>query len=302
MKRFCSLIICIILILSVAGCGIADKKNDSTITIVTTVFPIYDFAKTVAGDKAEVVLLLPAGAEAHSYEPTVQDVVKIQECDLFIHLGKGADPWTESIIADKGSNGKVIAAMECVELKKEQHIHEGHNEYEYDQHIWTSLRNSKKIVVNISSVLKEIDKENAEYYEKNAEDYAVQLDKLDKEFSLLTEKIDKTVVFADRFPFRYFAEDYGIECFAAYPGCSAESEPSAATVAELIDTVKKENITTVYYTETSNGQLPDAVCEETGAKKLLFHSCHTVTKKQFENGASYLDLMKQNYKALEKLL
>ncbi len=301
MKKFLSVLLMAVFVISFVGCDKADNSKSDKIQIVTTVFPMYDFARNIAGDKAEVTLLLPAGAEAHSYEPAVQDVVRIHECDLFIRLGKGAEPWTESIVNEKGENGRVISAMECVNIKEEEHHHE-HSDFEYDQHIWTSLRNSKEIVLIIAQELGKADSENAAFYMKNAEEYVKQLDELDSRFAKLTKDCSKTLVFADRFPFRYFTDDYNLECFAAYPGCSDESEPSAATVAQLMEKVKNNNIQVVFYTETSGGQLPDTVCEETGAKKMLFHSCHTLTKSELDAGKNYISLMEDNYNALKAYL
>ncbi len=299
MKKFFSLILITMLLFT--GCNVK-KQNSDKIQIVTTVFPFYDFAKNVAGDRAEVTLLLPTGAEAHSYEPTAQDIVKIRECDLFVISGMGADPWTDNIINDKGfDKEKVICAMEYSQLISDEHTHSENFHYGYDQHVWTSLRNAQKITNEIAKKLSVIDPDNADYYKKNASEYSIKLSELDKKFVELTKNKDVTIVLADRFPFKYFTEDYGIKYMAAYPGCSSESEPSAATVAKLIDKIKKEKISKVYYTETSNGKLPDMICKETGVEKELLHSCHTVSKKQFNNGISYLELMEQNYNTLKKL-
>ncbi len=302
MKKFFLILLSLIIVFQLTGCNLENEKKSNKIKIVTTAFPVYDFAVNVAGNMADVQLLMPTGAEAHSYEPTVQDVISIKECDLFICLGKGAEPWTKSIIDEKGSSGKVLEAMNYAELKTDKHSHEGHSEYEYDQHVWTSFENAQEIVNAISTELGDTDPENKSLYEKRAADYNKKLKELDSKFAKLAKKCEKTVVFADRFPFRYFVEDYNLRYFAAFPGCSAESEPSAATVAELIDTVKKENIPVIFYTETSNGQLPDAVCEETGAEKALLHSCHNVSKKMMNDNVTYIGLWEENYKSLEKII
>ena len=299
MKKFLTLLLAIALIASFTACR-TEEQNDGKLRIVTTVFPFYDFARIVAGDKAEVMLLLPTGAEAHSYEPTMQDVMKIKDCDLFIHLGMDADPWTNNIVnASDFEKSNALSAMKCVELEKEHHHHNG---YEYDQHIWTSLKNSQAIVHAIAQKLAEKDKENADYYHNNAENYCKKLDELDKQFIEVTKNAEKPIAFADGFPFRYFVKDYNLQYISVFPGCSGESEPSVESITTFVKEVKEKDIKTVFYTETSNGKLPDTVCGETGAEKQLFHSCHTVTKKQLDSGITYLELMENNYSALEKAL
>ena len=305
MKKLIALIVCIVLMLSLAGCGNNDgAQNKDKLQIVTTIFPLYDFARQVAGDKADVKLLLPTGAEVHSYEPTAKDVISIKESDLFIHLGKGADPWTDAVIND-ADNERVnsLAVMESIEhiMTEEERISLSSTVH-IDPHIWTSPENAEEIVEAISQKLSSIDRGNAHYYEANAEKYEDKLSALDDKFDRLTDDKRVMMVFADRFPFRYFAEEYDIKYLAAFPGCSSESEPSAADVSKIIDTVKRDNIPVIFYTETSNGALADTICEETGAGKLLFHSCHTVTEEQLQQGITYIDLMEQNYEALKKAI
>lgn len=299
MKKFLAVLLTVILSLSFTACS-GNVKESGKLKIVTTVFPFYDFAKNVAGDKAEVVLLLPTGAEAHSYEPTMQDVMKIKDCDLFIHLGMDADPWTNNIVnAGDFDSKNDLQAMKFAELEKEHHNHNG---YEFDQHIWTSLRNSQKIVRAIAEKLAEKDKENAEYYLSNAEAYCSKLDVLDKKFADITDDAQKPLAFADGFPFGYFVKDYNLQYMSVFPGCSGESEPSVEGITQFVREIKEKDINTVLYTETSNGQIPDTICAETGAEKMLFHSCHTVTKKQLDSGITYIELMENNYTALRKAL
>ncbi len=299
MKKFLSVILMTVFIVSFSGCNEVNNKSNSKIQIVATIYPLYDFARSIAGDRADITLLLPCGADAHSYEPTVQDVVAVQESSLFIMLGKDAEPWAEGVAENLAEN-KVVSAMDCVNLN--EHHYEGHSFFEYDQHIWTSLRNSEKIVTAVAESLAEIDNVNEEYYKKNAEEYIKKLEYLDKKFTELTKNAEKKLVFADRFPFEYFTEDYSLQYYAAFPGCSEESEPSAASVTELINIIKKENIDVVFYTETSNGKLPDMICNDTGAEKALLHSCHTVTREELDSGKTYIELMEENYNTLEYYL
>lgn len=299
MRKILSLILTVVLVI-MPGCTSKNQKAENDkLNIVTTIFPLYDLTKQIAGDRVNVAMLLPTGREAHSYEPTVQDIIKINECDLFINIGGSADPWAEAV----GKNGKknqsqILSAINVVDAITEKH----HNVYSVDEHVWTSPENAEEIVDAIAEKLSQIDPANRTFYERNEEIYSEKLDKLDEKFERLIKGNNKKIVFADRFPFKYLAEEYHLEYFSAFPGCSSESEPSAATVSNLIDIIKNENISVVFYTETSNQSLPDTICSETGAKKLLMHSCHSVTDEQLKNGISYLELMENNYQALKEAL
>jgi zinc transport system substrate-binding protein len=173
----------------------------------------------------------------------------------------------------------------------------------YDEHVWTSPKNAALIVRAIADALCEIKQENAGDYKINSENYLAELNALDAEFqSIVNHAARKTIVFGDRFPFRYFADAYGLDYFAAFPGCAAESEPSAQTVAFLIDKVKTENIPVIFHQEMSNGKMAETICEATGAKIALFHACHNVSKDEFASGATYLSLMRQNATVLKEAL
>ena len=304
MKKILSVAVCMALCFSFLGCGALNKRDESKIQVVTTVFPTYDFARRIGGDMVEVTLLLPTGAEAHSYEPTPKDIISIRESDLFITLGDTAEPWTKSVIKSTGSKKlNVLCALDNIRLIAENHEHLSYSSVVHsDPHVWTSPENAIIISENICKKLCEIDSENSDYYRENFAEYKEELTVLDEKFSALTQNCDKTIVFADQFPFRYFAEKYNLRCFAAFPGCGGESEPGVSTVAELIDTVKKEKLTTVFYTETSNKKLAEAVCKETGADKALLHSCHSVTDEELKSGVTYIDLMEKNYLALQKAI
>ncbi len=296
------------------GCTLQNntsKNNGGKINIVTTVFPLYDFARNVAGDKANTDMLVTFGADVHSYEPTPRDIIKIIDSDLFINLGSSVDEWTDKVTeAADGKSLNTLSAMDSVDIKDEEAVEgmeeeRGHSEHtpEPDEHIWTSPKNAELIVKSICSALEKADPSNAGYYKKNAENYIYELNRLDGDIRSAVEGAKrKTVIFADRFPMRYFADEYGLEYFAAFPGCSSESEPSAATISFLIEKVKSEHIPVVFFTETSDGKVADTICEASGAEKLLFHSCHNITKQQFDGKATYISLMKQNLKALQTAL
>lgn len=308
------LIVCLCVIMLLCGCTLQNntsKNNGGKINIVTTVFPLYDFARNVAGDKANTDMLVTFGADVHSYEPTPRDIIKIIDSDLFINLGSSVDEWTDKVTeAADGKSLNTLSAMDSVDIKDEEAVEgmeeeRGHSEHtpEPDEHIWTSPKNAELIVKSICSALEKADPSNAGYYKKNAENYIYELNRLDGDIRSAVEGAKrKTVVFADRFPMRYFADEYGLEYFAAFPGCSSESEPSAATISFLIEKVKSEHIPVVFFTETSDGKVADTICEASGAERLLFHSCHNITKQQFDGKATYISLMKQNLKALQTAL
>ena len=302
MKKIITAILCMAISFSFTACSNTAGRDESKVQIVTTIFPLYDFAREIGGDKVQVSLILPTGGEVHSYEPTPKDIIEIKESDLFIAQGADADPWTSAVINDADSKKlNVLYALDSLELISEEHEHPSYSSHVHtDPHVWTTPKNAGVISENICKKLSAIDAENADYYKENLAAYKEKLNALDEKFTKLTKDLDKTIVFADQFPFRYFAREYNLKYLAAFPGCSSESEPTASAVAQIIDTVKKEKISVVFYTETSNKQLANAVCEETGAKKLLFHSCHSVTDEELKSGVTYLDLMEKNYEALKK--
>lgn len=305
-------------LLTFMGCGngATDKadENSSKINIVTTNFPPYDFAKHLAGDLAEVTMLLSPGQESHTFEPSPLDIIKIQNADIFIMGGGTSDEWAKKLISSSQTNNtQILSMMDCVDVVTEE-ITEGmtdnHHEkndhskfYEYDEHVWTSPVNAIKICEKITELLILEDSENTEIYTENSKSYIAQLRGLDKSFSdvLLSSK-RQTLVFGDRFPFRYFADQYGISYFAAFPGCSGETEPDAQTVKFLIDKINNEKIPVILYTELSNQKIADALSEATGAKKALFHSCHSITKDEWERGETYISLMHKNVSVLKEAL
>lgn len=337
MKKLLSVILTLNLILipliTFSSCNTESEsvnKNSDGISIVTTIFPYYEFARNIAGDKADVKLLLSPGSEPHSYEPSPSDIVAIENCDIFIYNGGESDEWVDSVLSSLQNNDmKIMKMMDYVTLLNEQsgeHSHDHEHEHEhsedeeshsreeendiehshgegYDEHIWTSVRNAKELSAEIAHTLSELDAENSDYYSENENNYSLQLEKLDEEFTdIVNSSARNTVVFGDRFPFLYFVTDYELEYECAFPGCSSETEPSISTVTHMIDFVKEEEIPTVFYLEFSNGKTAQLIAEDTGADTMLFSSCHNVTKEQFESGVSYISLMEQNATALKEAL
>lgn len=324
-KKLKILMICVALFcIFLVGCSgkknqnqAGEKKETGKIKVVSTIFVGYDFARELVGDAGEVTMLLPPASESHSYEPTPQDIINIQNCDLFLYVGGESDSWIEDVLKDIDTTKiKTVKMIDCVHLleeetvegmEEEKHEDAGHeeseHEEEYDEHVWTSPKNAMAIVKTIKDALEQIDPDNKSKYEENENAYVKKLEDLDQAFCQVVKNGKrKTIVVADRFPLRYFVEEYGLEYFAAFPGCSEDTEPSAATIAFLIDKIKEEKISVVFHIELSNEKMADTICDSTGAKKCLFHSCHNVSKKDFEAGVTYLSLMEKNVESLKLAL
>ncbi len=304
----------ILILILLTGCGApaAREEESGRLQVITTIFPQYDFVRQIAGGQADVRMLLKPGEEIHSYEPTPQDIRDIQNCDLFICVGGENDVWVEEILESMGEEApETLRLMEGMQEEKGAHEHEDeghdheedHDHEEADEHVWTSPVNAAVITARIAEAMEEKDPANAALYRENAEAYIGELKRLDDSFRRLTESaVRRTLVFGDRFPLRYFAEEYGLDYYAAFPGCSADCEPSAATMAFLINKVRQEQIPVVFCIEFSNGNIARAICETTGAAPMTFYSCHNVTADQMKAGVTYIDMMEDNLLVLEKAL
>lgn len=303
MKRLIAALLCLCLML--CGCTAQPEKphDETKLQIVCTSFPAYDFAREIAGDRAELTLLIKPGSEVHSYEPTPKDMIRIQESDLFICNGGESEQWAKTLITPELNTIYMMGCVDTVEESANGIYNAEDGEPELDEHVWTSPLNAIKISEEICNALCKLDTDNAEAYKTNFTAYKAQLMALDREFRQVIKNSGKhTLVFADRFPMRYFALEYGLDCYAAFPGCSSETEPSAKTVAYLIDRVREDKIPAVLYMEFSNQKMADVICEDTGCKKLPFYSAHSVSAEQFEQGVSYLDLMRINLNSLKEAL
>jgi zinc transport system substrate-binding protein len=303
---------------AMTGCERAPNAySNDKIGIIATTFAPYDFAREIAGDKANVSMLLPPAAESHSFEPTPRDIIEIQNCDVFIYVGGESDEWVnETLESMDTAKMKIITLMDCVTVVEEEivegmedegddgeSITSGDEETEYDEHVWTAPKNAKAIVQKLSAAFSEADSANAAAYRQSETAYLAKLDELDAAFRAVADgAARKTIVFGDRFPFRYFADAYGLDYFAAFPGCSTETEPSAATVKFLVDKVTAEKIPVIFHIELSNENMANTIGEATGAKVLLLHACHNVSRDDFTNGESYLSLMTRNVEALREAL
>lgn len=299
MKKIFVLFFCIIFL---CGCSVdtPNIKSDDKLNIVTTIFPLYDFVRAVGGNNVNIKLLIDPGTEVHSYEPVPSDISAVYNADLFIYIGGESDKWVLKMLSD--INVDSLPMLTSVELIEEDHTEEHHSaedEHEYDEHIWTYPENAILMIERIRDTISEIDTENADYYRKNCKAYSDEISSVSDEIKNIVSKSDRFILVADRFPFKYFTEGYGIKYKAAFGGCAASSDISLKTMTELIEVYNANNCEAVFYCELSNKTIAEAISEETDAKLYELHSAHNVTKKDFENGITYVDIMRKNAMALE---
>lgn len=302
-----------------AGCEAGNgakngPENKQGIVVVATLFPQYDFAREIVGDLGTVELLLDPGMESHSFDPTTADMKRINEADVFLYTGPELETWVAQI-SDSFSEDLLVAdlssgILEEIEGAAEENDREaaqdgeadGHH-HDVDPHIWTNPRYAIRMVEQIRDVLCEADPDHAESYMQNAQAYLTELENLDRAFEEAVQSGKrKEIVHGGRFALYHFAKRYGLSWKAAYDSCSAQMEPSAKTIAALTEEVKEKEIPVIFYEELVEPTVARSISEETGAKMLLFHSCHNVSASEFKEGANYLDLMKKNLENLKTAL
>ena len=300
-------------ILTLPGCTSSKSETSKSekITVIATLFPQYDFAKQIAGNKAEVSLLLPPGTESHTYDPTPADILKVSNSDIFLYTGKEMEPWADKIINSvKNKNlivGNVSTGIDLMKLEHhhhdDEHDHEktSHHEHNFDPHIWLDPNLAAKMVDNITLIFCQKDPQNSDYYKGNSEIYKNKLYELDENFkNMINSSKRKSIVFAGRFAHLYFINHYGLEYIAAFDGCSTEAEPSVKKISKIIDFIYKNNIPAIYYEEISEPKVANSIAEQTGTKTLKFSTLHNVTKEQLENNITYIDLMQENLENLRQ--
>ena len=314
------LIISFIGIISILlNCFNYTKKSDEKIQIIATLFPQYDFAKQIGGDKVEVKLLLPPGTESHTYEPTPQDMVTISNSDLFIYTGEEMEPWAESLISGIKTDIKVLDLSKTVDLihieefeeteddeeeheHEHEHHHEHEHEHEYDPHIWLNPLNAVEMVKSIEEQLIEIDPTNADFYRNNAEKYMSEIQQLDIEFeNTIKENNIKKIAFGGAFAYAYFIERYDLDYISAYETCGENAEPSTIKIKNVIDYIKKNNIPVIFYKEYTTGNVARTISEATGAKMVVFNTVHNVSKEEIEAGESYVSIMRKNLEGFKNI-
>ena len=327
MKRILTLFLTLALILSLAACAApGEKADDGKLQIVATLFPYYDFARAIAGGRADVTLLLSPGREAHSFEPTPLDAVTISEADVFLYNGGEGEYWVEEMLDAAGEHIAVKArmmdyvdalgeefseGMQGADAHDHDHDHGDHDHekneahdgdaVEYDEHIWTSPKNAAILCRAVCDAICKADPANEDFYRANCDDYCAQIEALDARFADLCESAPrKLLIFADRFPMLYFCREFGLDYRAAFHGCSGDTEPSLATIKFLIDKVEDEGIPVVYTIDFGTKKVAAVVSECTGAAIETIYSMQTVSRADFDAGETYLTLMERNYDALRK--
>ena len=333
MKKYISILfVTIMIVLGISACGQKDSANttteskkseDSKIKVVTTIFPEYDWVKSVAGEEnsdVDLTMLLDNGVDLHSYQPTAKDVMKISECDLFIYVGGESDTWVDRALREASNkNMKVINLLdvlgdtvkeeevkEGMEAEEEEEGEESEEEPEYDEHVWLSLKNAKVLCKAIVDDLCEIDPENKDLYTQNEEAYVTKLDALDQEYQAVVDAASqKTLLFGDRFPFRYMVDDYGLDYYAAFVGCSAETEASFETIKFLSEKVDELGLKNVMTIEKSDQKIAKTIIENTKDKNqniLMLDSMQSTTSDDVKNGTTYLSVMEKNLEVLKEAL
>ncbi len=303
LKKITALISSGLLILSLSACNNATSEKDDGLTIITTNFPPFDFVRQISQGQVVPEMLLSGGQDSHSYEPTAQEMIKISEADIFICTGGESDAWVDEMLKSIETDVVVIRMMDYVEpLCDEHHEDEEHHEHsheEYDEHVWTSPKNAIKIADAIYAAMNNTDPDNITTYKNGYDTLCTDLEALDSELKLAADSLSAPLIFGDRFPFLYMAKDYGIEYYAAFSGCSSETEPSAAKMTELIEAAKEHNSTVIYHIEFSTEKVANTVAEAVGAETRLFHSCHSISDEDLKNGETYVSLMRKNIEAMK---
>ncbi len=308
MKRIIAIILAFLLLPILPGCKAPEESGK--LKIVCTLFPQYDWVMNILGehaDEMEVTLLAP-GTDLHSYEASAADIVAISESDLFIYIGNESEGWIEDALKITGTTGRLsLALSQTVSLLPLPHEHtEEEHHHTYDEHTWLSLKNAMSAVIEITRCIAALDFENKEDYWLNATNYNKELTSLSEQYQNMTEQApSKTLVFADRYPFRYLAEDYGLTCYAAFDGCSAETEAGAATILNLAEQIDRNKLNAVIIIDQSKPDLAQTVIESTREKNqqiLRLNSMQAITAHQIEEGISYLDIMNENLHALKAAL
>ena len=317
MRRLLSGLLALALAASLTACGRPPLPEDGKTQVVCTLFPYYDFARQIGGDDVDVTLVVPAGRETHSFEPTPMDVIRISQADVFIYNGGESEQWVTDILDAAGEDIPcVLSMMDAAELHEEElvegmqsgtsaHDHHDHDEdeeeIEYDEHIWTSPVTAMALCRAITDGLCQADPDHADSFRARLADYLAALETLDGTFrQIVAEGSRNLLVFGDRFPLLYFCREYGLDYRAAFHGCAGDTEPSLTTLKYLIDLVNEQHIPVVYTIELSSRKVAKAIAETTGAQVRTFHSCQTVSRAEFDAGVTYLQLMEANADVLRE--
>ena len=303
MKKIISIFLLFVVTFAFCSCGEEERSTDK-ISVVTTIFPYYDFARSVSKGTCDVDMLLKPGSDVHSFEPTPSDILKIRNADLFIYNGGESDEWVDSILESLGDIDKPVVMKMTDYVKPLTEMDADHHaEDEEDEHIWTSLDNAKTLVSKISDEVSKLDSKNKSIYHRNGLDYIEKISKVQSEIeNTVNSSESKKIVVGDRFPLLYFATEFSLDWECAFPGCSTETEPSLDRLSKLTDTIEKDKIKTILKLEMSENKVADTLADETNTKVRTFYSAESVSKEDFANNVTYVDLMERNNNALKEAL
>ncbi len=315
MKKITAFCISVLLLICImSGCAKAENGNENgKINIVASIFPVYDWVREIAGNSAEVTMLIDNGVDPHSFQPSAEDIVKISNCDMFIYTGGESDEWMEDALKEAvNKNMTVVNLLDVLsdDVKREEIVEgmqgEKSGEAENDEHVWLSLKNAELFCGYISGKLGEINEEYKDEYALNTKKYIKRLSAVDRDYKTVVENARiKTLVFADRFPFRYMFDDYGLSYYAAFPGCEADAEASFETITFLAKKIDELKLNSIFQIDGSDGSLARTVKNCTRSKNqeiLTLNSMQSVTLEQSEDKTTYLSVMKNNLKILKRAL
>ena len=329
MRKAIALLLCTVLMIGLLpACGGDTTEvtgsnsavvSDEPLRIVTTVFPIYDWVREVLGDEAdaaEITMLLDSGVDLHSYQPTASDILKLSTCDLFIYVGGESDGWAEDALAETvNPDMRVVSLLDVLgdRVKEEEAVEgmeqeeeDGEDEAEYDEHVWLSLRNAQILCSEIADALGAVDPDKAAVYTKNAAAYNAELSALDQAYAETVESASvRTLLFGDRFPFRYLTDDYGLDYYAAFVGCSAETEASFETIIFLANKVDELELGAILQIESADGSIARTIRDNTSTKDqeiLTINSLQSLTSRDVADGVTYLSVMRDNLEVLRAAL
>ena len=310
---FIILAILIVVVLGIAMFkGGNKKKKNGKLQVVASNFASYDFLRAIIGDNdnVELTFLIGPGKDSHSYDPTAQDLITIQNADLFVYIGGEMEKWSDKVLDSLDKDVKAMCIADFADTIEEQEVDGAEEEEEeeeeegaFDEHIWTSPSNAIKMVEALEQALEEIDGENSKKYKENSENYIAQIKDVDSKIKeIVDNKVRDRLIFADKMPMQYFINYYGLKVSAAFNGCSTETEPSAKTIAYLEDVVKNEKIPVVLYIELNDGKVAKTIADEAGAEAMQIQALHNVSLNDFKNGETWVSLMNRNIKVLKKAL
>lgn len=303
MKKIISIFLLFVVTFAFCSCGEVERSTGK-ISVVTTIFPYYDFVRSVSKGTCDVDMLLKPGSDVHSFEPTPSDILKIRNADLFIYNGGESDEWVDSILESLGDTDKPVVMKMTDYVKPLTEMDADHHaEDEEDEHIWTSLDNAQTLVSKISDEVSKLDSKNKSIYHRNGLDYIEKISKVQSEIeNTVNSSKSKKIVVGDRFPLLYFATEFSLDWECAFPGCSTETEPSLDRLSKLTDTIEKDKIKTILKLEMSENKVADTLADETNTKVRTFYSAESVSKEDFANNITYVDLMERNNNALKEAL